>query len=517
MASPLQPLAPSGPAAAAPRPRLAPVEGRRVSGPVAVVRDVPARHPPRANGRLFVRLCRATDLAVAVFLLLLVFVASNAGRMPGGLDDFLTARLTVENILVLLAFATLWRLICLTVGLYEWKYVRRRADEVRLVLLAATLGAVPTLAFPLLSDSGAFPFIMVAWFWATLVAGLLATRAIARWLAAARYVGDAREVLIVGSGPRALALFEELRHAGAGGQVIGFVDTNERVASPEIASRLLGSLDQLERILMYSAIDEVLIALPVRSHYAQIQQVIDLCERVGVPARHLADVFSASRPWTPRDDLTERYALGVSVAPDDYRLAIKRAIDITGGLLALVILSPVLLAAAIAVRLSGPGPIIFAQSRYGLNRRPFRMYKFRTMVADAEAIQPLLEHRNEAGGPVFKISNDPRITPVGRFLRKLSIDELPQLINVLRGEMSLVGPRPLPARDVQRFTESALMRRFSVRPGLTGLWQVSGRSELDFGRWIALDLRYIDQWSLGLDLRILLKTVPVVLRGTGAV
>jgi exopolysaccharide biosynthesis polyprenyl glycosylphosphotransferase len=195
---------------------------------------------------------------------------------------------------------------------------------------------------------------------------------------------------------------------------------------------------------------------------------------------------------------------------------IKRVFDVTAGGLGLIALAPLLAAIALAIRLTSPGPTFFIQERYGLNRRIFRMYKFRTMVANAEALQLALEHLNEAAGPVFKIRDDPRITAVGRFLRRTSLDELPQLINVVMGDMSLVGPRPLPLRDVRHFSEGALMRRFSVRPGLTGLWQVSGRSELGFEDWIRLDLQYIDRWSIGLDLKILLRTVPAVMRGEGA-
>jgi exopolysaccharide biosynthesis polyprenyl glycosylphosphotransferase len=204
------------------------------------------------------------------------------------------------------------------------------------------------------------------------------------------------------------------------------------------------------------------------------------------------------------------------VVPDDHRLTIKRALDVCGAAAVIVVLSPVMLAAAAAVKLTSHGPALFTQERFGLNRRRFQMLKFRTMVADAEQLQNDLEERNEANGPVFKIAADPRITRVGRFLRRTSIDELPQLFNVLRGDMAIVGPRPLPVRDVQRFTRASDMRRFSVRPGLTCLWQVSGRSNLTFEEWISLDLRYIDGWSLALDFLILLRTVPAVIRGTGA-
>jgi lipopolysaccharide/colanic/teichoic acid biosynthesis glycosyltransferase len=160
--------------------------------------------------------------------------------------------------------------------------------------------------------------------------------------------------------------------------------------------------------------------------------------------------------------------------------------------------------------------VFFIQERVGLNKRTFRLYKFRTMVADAEERQAEIEHLNEARGPVFKIRNDPRLTPVGKFLRKTSIDELPQLFNVLKGDMSLVGPRPLPVRDYQGFDQDWQRRRFSVRPGITCLWQINGRSSIPFEKWMELDLQYIDQWSLWMDFKILAKTIPVVLKGTGA-
>jgi lipopolysaccharide/colanic/teichoic acid biosynthesis glycosyltransferase len=195
---------------------------------------------------------------------------------------------------------------------------------------------------------------------------------------------------------------------------------------------------------------------------------------------------------------------------------IKRTVDIVGALVILVLVSPIMIAAAIAVRFSGAGPIIFVQQRYGHHRRRFPMFKFRTMVADAEERQSELEVCNEAQGPVFKLKADPRITHVGAFLRRTSIDELPQLFNVLLGEMSLVGPRPLPLCDVSHFEEVWLLRRFSIRPGLTCLWQISGRSETGFDDWIKQDLTYIDTWSLTLDLKILAMTVPAVLRGKGA-
>jgi exopolysaccharide biosynthesis polyprenyl glycosylphosphotransferase len=195
---------------------------------------------------------------------------------------------------------------------------------------------------------------------------------------------------------------------------------------------------------------------------------------------------------------------------------IKRAIDILGSGLALILLAPVLAAAVIAIKLTSPGPVFFLQERVGLNKRRFKIFKFRTMVPNAEALMARLERQNEASGPVFKMRNDPRITPIGRFLRRTSVDELPQFFNVLKGEMSLVGPRPLPLRDYNGFNEDWQRRRFSVKPGITCLWQVNGRSNISFDQWMKLDLKYMDEWSLWLDLKILVKTVPAVLRGQGA-
>jgi exopolysaccharide biosynthesis polyprenyl glycosylphosphotransferase len=230
-----------------------------------------------------------------------------------------------------------------------------------------------------------------------------------------------------------------------------------------------------------------------------------------------ADIFDTSLA-RPRIDDAGRVmpCVQLRVVADGPALVVKRAIDIAGAAFALVLFSPLMIAAAVAVKLTSPGPVIYAQERFGLNRRRFRMLKFRTMVQNADRLQAALESKNEAQGPVFKIARDPRITPVGRWLRRTSIDELPQLFNVLAGDMSLIGPRPLPLRDVALFTRSADMRRFSVRPGITGLWQVSGRSTLGFDHWITLDLHYIDHWSLPLDFTILARTIPAVIRGTGA-
>jgi exopolysaccharide biosynthesis polyprenyl glycosylphosphotransferase len=279
---------------------------------------------------------------------------------------------------------------------------------------------------------------------------------------------------------------------------------------------MIGTLDQLEQILMRQVIDEVVIALPVKSCYQQIQHVIGVCESAGVQAKYGADMFQSTVAFPRYDARGDRAFVAMQVVPDGPRLVAKRAIDIVGAATGLLLFAPVMLIVAALIRLTSRGPIIYAQARCGLNKRSFRMFKFRSMYADADKLQASLEERNEASGPVFKIRDDPRITPLGRLLRRSSLDELPQLWNIIRGDMSLVGPRPLPGRDVDRIARPSDMRRFSMRPGLTCLWQVQGRSNIDFERWVELDLEYIDTWSLMLDFWILLKTIPAVMSGNGA-
>jgi exopolysaccharide biosynthesis polyprenyl glycosylphosphotransferase len=201
---------------------------------------------------------------------------------------------------------------------------------------------------------------------------------------------------------------------------------------------------------------------------------------------------------------------------DGWQLMVKRLLDIFASSVLLVALAPIFGLVALLIKLDSPGPVLFRQDRVGLHKRRFSLFKFRTMVEGAEHQQLLLESRNQANGPVFKIKDDPRITRVGQFLRHYSIDELPQLFNVLKGDMSLVGPRPLPVRDIERIDTHWHKRRLSMKPGVTCLWQVNGRSNVNFDRWVRLDLEYIDNWSLGLDLKILVKTIPAVLKGSGA-
>lgn len=326
--------------------------------------------------------------------------------------------------------------------------------------------------------------------------------------------GCTRKALLVGSGRRASILRKLTRRSHSRLDIVGCLD-DEYVGSDAAADNYLGKTEVLASLLKAQPVELVLIGLPVKSQYEQIQRVIDICESAGVECQYMGDVFATSRVTLQSPSAPSDFAV-LGDPPRDLRHWIKRGVDLLlAGALSLILL-PLAAVIAVAIKLTSPGPVFFVQQRYGYNRRRFPMFKFRTMVVDAEKRQAELEAMNEAAGPVFKLRADPRITRVGAFLRRTSLDEIPQLLNVLRGEMSLVGPRPLPLRDVSRFDKPRLLRRFSVPPGLTCLWQVGGRSNTQFDEWIRLDLQYIDEWSLGLDFRILAQTIPAVLRGHGA-
>jgi exopolysaccharide biosynthesis polyprenyl glycosylphosphotransferase len=276
-------------------------------------------------------------------------------------------------------------------------------------------------------------------------------------------------------------------------------------------------VERLVEILHESSANGVILSAK-RSYFEEVEAAIRACENEGVEVWLVADFFRTQVSRTTVDDFYGRPVLVFRTTPEaSWQGLLKSLLDFALAVLMLVLLAPLFLVIALLIKRTSPGPVLFRQQRSGLNGRPFTIYKFRTMVSNAEQLKHELAAMNEMTGPVFKVANDPRITPVGRLLRKFSLDEFPQLYNVLRGEMSLVGPRPLPVDEVRRFNDLSHRRRLSVKPGLTCLWQISGRNDVrDFRDWVRLDLEYIDNWSLWLDLKILCRTVPVVLSGAGA-
>ncbi|MEN8140588.1 MAG: sugar transferase [Thermodesulfobacteriota bacterium] len=329
----------------------------------------------------------------------------------------------------------------------------------------------------------------------------------------------ALRVLLVGIGERACELADRLQsQAEWGFKIVGFLDPDPAAVGKVVAgSPVIGTVADISDCLKKHVVDEVIIAIP-RSLLKDAEPIAQACEEEGIKLRFMADIFELQVARMGLTMVGDIPLLTMEpVAQDDVKLVFKRIFDFSVTLLAMPLVLPIMLAAAIAVKLDSPGPVIFVQERVGLRKHLFPMFKFRSMYIDAEERLKEIEHLNEAEGPIFKISNDPRVTRVGNFIRKTSIDELPQLFNVLRGEMSLVGPRPMSIRDVDLFDRGIQRKRFSVKPGLTCIWQVSGRSDLPFDEWLALDLEYIENWSLSLDLSILLRTVPAVLWSKGAV
>lgn len=327
-----------------------------------------------------------------------------------------------------------------------------------------------------------------------------------------------RTVLLVGTNQTAIDIAESVdAHRYWGFRVLGFVTYGGEV-SPVLPEHypVLGDLDNITAIVDSNPVDDVVFAVH-RRDLDRMEDIFLQLEERGIRVRFALNFFPHTRGSVQLEELDGLPLLTFSTTPTNHlQLALKRAVDVSVSVLLLALGMPVVLLIALAIKISSGGQVLFRQTRCGLNGRMFTLYKFRTMVEDAEQRRGELMHLNRHEGPVFKAAQDPRITgPVGRFLRKFSLDEVPQLWNVLRGDMSLVGPRPPIPEEVAQY-KPWQRRRLSMKPGLTCLWQISGRNEIDFNRWIELDLEYIDSWSPLLDLKILAKTIPVVLSGRGA-
>jgi exopolysaccharide biosynthesis polyprenyl glycosylphosphotransferase len=406
-------------------------------------------------------------------------------------------------------------------GIYRSHRLSTALDEIREIghavflasvtlLVVAHIGSWPTITLETAASVGVIGFALIGGMRVLLRLNLRRLR---------RRGHNIKTLLIVGGGPRARWFANEIRQrTNLGYRIIGYVDdeTNFNGYGLKDVPRL-GDVEDLPLIIANDVIDEVFVALPIKSQYSQIERAINLLEEQGIMVHLLSDNFPHRLARSRASEFEGTPLLSLHSAPPvTWRTEIKRVIDIVVASIMLVVLFPLLAFAALAIKFDSQGPVFFIQGRVGFNKRRFRMIKFRTMCADAEARMQEVEHLNEKSGPIFKISKDPRITRIGKWLRKTSIDELPQLINVLFGDMSIVGPRPLSVRDALRMEEAWQKRRFSVKPGLTCLWQISGRSNLSFEQWMELDLEYIDRWSLGLDGMILLRTIPAILLARGA-
>jgi exopolysaccharide biosynthesis polyprenyl glycosylphosphotransferase len=461
------------------------------------------------------------DLVAVMFAFGLATVVVSQ-KATVSLTEFFAMRVKIQNFIVFAVLLLIWHQIFILFGMYTSRRLAGRWDETIDILQATTLGTVLTFFAHVLVhiDLVTPEFLAVFWLTAagTTTTGRLLMRIVLR---NARLRGrNLRDMLIVGTNPRAVQFARKMRdNQFLGYRVIGFVDQDwpGMTEFSHSGFSLTCNFDQLLAYLRSSVVDEVVVALPMRSLHSRASEVATICEEQGIVVRFISNLFDG-KTSRPRVVVMEGDSLIThnTVRLEGWPVVIKRLVDIVVSTAMTLLLLPVFLLTALLIRLTSSGPVFFVQKRLGLNKRHFGIYKFRTMVVDAEKRIKEVEHLNEVSGPVFKIKNDPRITPIGKFLRKTSIDELPQLFNVLKGDMSLVGPRPLPLRDYEGFSEDWQRRRFSVRPGVTCLWQIGGRSSVSFEEWMELDLQYIDKWSLLLDLKILIKTIPAVLKGSGA-
>ena len=451
---------------------------------------------------------KLADLAVIAIAFALAVVTE---MHPQPWLSVLEMRIQVQNVLFLVAFLAYCHLAMRTVGIYRsyrLTAVSREWRDLGKVTILATIPLVAAgvlMAFDYATPRFAGSFICMTFL------GLVLERRAFRLLARTvrRHGHNIRNVVIIGHDDRGFDLASRITKRGDLGYAIESVIDVQSNDEP-------AALDQVMRLLETRPIDEVFVSLPLDAHQGLIRDVVSLCEEQGVTIRVLSSLVDLVLARAQLDEIDGRPVITIfSGPPDSLLLAAKRLIDVTVSAAALVLSAPVCLLLAILIKLDSRGPVLFAQERVGLGGRRFRFFKFRTMVVDAEQRQAALEGLNEATGPVFKIRKDPRVTRVGVVIRKLSLDELPQFFNVLRGDMSLVGPRPLPVRDVLRIDRRAHKRRFSVKPGITCLYQVHGRT-FSFEDWIRTDMEYIDNWSLRLDLEILAKTIPAVLSRRGA-
>lgn len=468
-------------------------------------------------------LLKLTDsvLMALSFGLTTAFIVHAQRVLP--LDEFMSMRAKISNVIIFGLMLLLCHLSFSVCGLYKSRRLSIKSAESTDMLKATTLSTLCIGAVGLLFSVRmvTLPFLL---FFCLISAALLCGCRLLLRTAVERiriHGRNLRYMLIIGTNPRAVAFAHRIgARPECGYRVRGFVDDEwsglEEFKKGDLP--LVSDFAGLAEYLRRNVVDEVAVHLPLLSFYSRWLEIAGLCSYHGIVVRFSSALFDlkAARWRAEEFEDGDHYIATYTEASEGWPVVLKRTMDIVISGMLLLLFSPVMLGTAIAIKLTSPGPVLFRQERVGLNKRRFWIYKFRTMVANAEELMATLEARNEASGPVFKIKNDPRITHTGRFLRRTSIDELPQLLNVLKGDMSLVGPRPLPTRDYSGFKEDWQRRRFSIKPGITCLWQVNGRSEISFDQWMLLDLQYLDEWSLWLDFKILLQTVPAVLHGTGA-
>jgi exopolysaccharide biosynthesis polyprenyl glycosylphosphotransferase len=414
----------------------------------------------------------------------------------------------------------LWSFLFYYFGLYESERTRPLWKETWKLVKVSFWGTLLLMVAVFAFKADLISRLFVAMFGLTAFLFLFVERlALRTVIRSARKKGyNFRNIIIVGTGRRARELAQviaEQKHWGL--KLAGFVsDRPENRIETLVGAPVLGRVAELPQMLQRYVIDELIFAVS-RKRLEELEDLFLLCEEQGVRTRVAINFFPHMIAKVHLEDLYGIPLLTFTTTPHNEALLLaKRLFDVAVSSITLIVLSPLFIVLAILIKISSNGPVFFRQSRVGLNGRRFILYKFRSMLENAEELKGRVEHLNEMAGPAFKIRDDPRATSIGRFLRRTSLDELPQLYNVFRGDMSIVGPRPPLPEEVERY-ERWQRRRLSMKPGLTCLWQVNGRNKItDFKKWMELDLHYIDNWSLKLDMKIFFKTILVVLAGRGA-
>jgi exopolysaccharide biosynthesis polyprenyl glycosylphosphotransferase len=478
------------------------------------------------QGQLSLLFLKSADLMLLLGALgttiVLNYSTESGMSMPEYSLDFLSTRVKLSNAVLFGVLLYVWHYCFRIYGLY---FSSRLSTPNQVFLRTAHAVGASSIALLIVAKIGDWNVITL---WTTacfyfIAAAFVGGMRLSVYRLSRRFRQrgiNSKSLLVMGGGIRSEGLIAKISERGElGYRILGYLDSTPSFSRRTLAGvSWLGKFEDLRQIVDREIVDEVAIALPIKSHYAEIKTAIAHLEEQGIAVHLLSDFFPHQLARVEPLNFHGMPLLSLHSAPIVcWRTEVKRIIDIFGAGVLFTLTIPLFVVIAILIRIDSPGPIFFTQERMGYNKRRFTMIKFRTMVVDAEERLQAIEHLNEKSGPIFKIRRDPRITRVGRVLRKFSLDELPQLLNVLLGDMSLVGPRPLSVRDGLRLEESWQKRRFSVRPGLTCLWQISGRSNLSFDEWVELDLKYIDSWSLQLDWWILLKTIPAVLTARGSV
>lgn len=478
----------------------------------------------KQKANVIARIVYGVDLALtsvaffsAFFLRDLILPRLDPAHFPTGLFP-LADYLKIYPLVLII-----WSILLFTYDSYHSHrtipLTREALTTIRVVMVGTAILATLAFLLPLRQLSRTWFMLFAALSAVLLVGEKVLLRIIARWV---RSKGlNYRTLLIVGTGRRATDIARMVAgHKYWGYKILGFVSDGHHLSNGWARYRVFGNVPDLKRILenreIAEPIDEIVFAV-TRKKLDEMKQIFLMCEELGIRTRVAMNFIQNRVARLEIEELEGVPFLTFTTTPsNEAQLAFKRALDVALSLLVLALAMPIIAIAALAIKLTSPGSVLFKQVRMGLNGRVFTLYKFRTMIEDAHERREEVAHLNEMNGPAFKAKDDPRVTPVGRWLRRFSLDEIPQFWNVVKGDMSLVGPRPPIPEEVESYHRWH-RRRLSMKPGLTCLWQVSGRNEIqDFDHWMKLDLQYIDNWSPSLDFKILLRTIPAVLSGKGA-